>query len=636
MFFFCAEGLFVSKPLAAAQPSEPISYTGPTVEQALYGLLLLAALLLRFLRLGSAAPLNPLEAGQAWVAWADASGHSGMIPALAHSPLLYTVQRFLFWLTDGGGDGWARAVPALAGGLLVLLPWLLRGTLGRPAALILALLLALDPWLLTFSRMGDGAILSAALGLLLLAGLPRSENLSPNGRRWLAGVAALFLISGPLAWLLLPVMAGAVVLFGSASLWPSEQNERARLLTIGGGTIVAGATGLLSHWEGLGVISTSLTVALDSMRFDAGYSLGWAFLRLAVDQPLLLVVGGAGLLAAWLPASAPSPTVGRRPEPVEGEGRGGGSSPSPEMGESNDGGSPPSPTVGEGWGGGARWRWLLTGWFVWGLLLLLLPGRNPTTLLVIGLPLLISTARTVGRLLAYATERVNWQDGSLIAAALAVLLVTTAFWTNQYSNEWSNEDFDRLTLLFYGIVPLLGIFFVWWAGWRTSSQVFVLLGLPLLLLASLSSGWALNLPGETTKGNSLFAQAPQPGLMTLADDVARLSSLRALDPDEALVLVDVEPELQPLLGWVLRSMRQLRFVDGINPAFLTDRAALVVADEAAGASLPGGYVGSHYPVLQRWLPTDLTGAGPVARWILLRELKTTPPTTSVVLWAREE
>lgn len=35
----------------------------------------------------------------------------------------------------------------------------------------------------------------------------------------------------------------------------------------------------------------------------------------------------------------------------------------------------------------------------------------------------------------------------------------------------------------------------------------------------------------------------------LTDDVARLSSLRVLDPHEALVLVDVEPDLRPLLGW---------------------------------------------------------------------------------------
>lgn len=586
---------------------------GLTIEQALYGLLLLAALFLRFSGLGSAAPLNPLEAGHAWAAWAGAFGHEGMIPALAHSPLLYTAQRFLFWLTDGGGDGWARAVSALGGGLLVLLPWLLRDSFGKSTALLLALLLALDPWLLTFSRMGDGAILSAGLGLLLIAGFVSGDRLSPNGRRWMAVATGLFLISGPLAWLLLPVMAGAFVLFGATALWPGEQSERAQLLTISGVVVVVGSTGFLAHWDGLGVISTSLTVALDSLRTDAGYSLHWAFLRLVVDQPLTLVVGFSGLIALWLKTTPSSPSI----EDIDDEG------------------STPSPILGEGWGGGS-WRLLLTGWFIWGLLLLLLPGRNPITLLVIGLPLLLSAAGTGARLLAYATRQVNWQDGSLIAAALAVLLVTTAFWTNHYSSQWGNADFDPLILFFYGIIPLLCIFFVWWAGWHTSSQIFVVLGLPLLLLASLSSGWSLNQPGETTKGSALFAQTAQPGLMALVEDVETLSSLRALDPHEALVLVDVAPELQPLLGWNLRSMRQLGFAEGVNPAFLTDPAALVIGDEATASSLPGGYVGSHYPLLQHWLPTDLTGTGPTTRWILLRELKTTPPTTTVVLWAREE
>lgn len=590
----------MSKTVATAQPSESnTSIVGPTVEQTGYALLLLAALVLRFLRLGSTTPLNPLEAGQAWTAWADTFGQGALLgqgnllTAPAPSPLLYTVQRFLFWLTEGGSDGWARFLPALAGGLLVLLPWLLRDTLGRPTALALALLIAVDPWLLTFSRTGDGAILSIGLGLLLFAVFTHPQRVSSGARPWLAGGIGLFLISGPLAWLLVPVLAGAIRLFGVQTLWPAERPERARLLTVAGVTILAGATGFLSHWDGLGNISASLSVALASLTTDAGYPLGWGFVRLAVDQPLLLLIGGAGLIAFWL-----------RP-------------------------------AGDGLGDG-RWRLLLTGWLVWGVFLLFLPGRNPAALLLLGLPLLLGAAHTAVRLLAYATRQVHWQDGSLILATVAVLLVTTAFWTNHYNSQWSNSDFDRLTLFFYGIVPVLVLFFVWWAGWRTSSQMFVLLGLPLLFLASVGSGWAINQPGDTTKGSALFAQTAQPGLKMLTADVTRLSSLRAIDPYEALVLVDVEPGLRPLLGWELRSMRNLRFVESVDPALLTDRAALVVTDNADTALLPGGYRGSRYPVLDRWLPTDLTGAGTVARWILLRELKTAPPTTSVVLWAREE
>ncbi len=572
---------------------------GITVEHVLYGLLLLIALGLRFLRLGSAMPLNPVEAGQSWAAWAGVFGYDGMLPVLAQSPLLYTCQRFLFWLTEGGSDGWARALPALVGGFLVLVPWLLRPRLGAFAALLLALFLAFDPWLLTFSRTADGGILSVALGLILIVGITAEDSSEKVNGRWLAVAAGLYLISGPVAWLLLPVIVGAGLLFGPGPLWPADQGERARLITLGGVAALAGATGLLSHWDGLGGISTSLSTALQSLQTSSGYSLGWALLRLAVDELLALTIGVAGLVALWL-----------RPSGLVLSGRG-------ERG----------------------WRWLLTGWSVWGFLLLLLPGRNPATLLIIGLPLIISAAILAARLLTYATHRVHWQDGSLILAAVGVLLVTTVFWTNHYNNEWGSEGFDRLTLLFYGIVPLLVLFFIWWAGWRTSSQVFSLLAFGLLALASFSSGWAINQPGETTQGSGLFAHATHQGVQTLADDVARLSSLRALDPHEALVLVDVQPEMQPVLGWQLRSMRQLRFVDGINPAFLTDASALVVTDvmdEIAGLPLPSGYVGSQYPALERWLPTDLVGPSATARWILLRELKNAPPTTSVVLWAREE
>ncbi len=612
----------MSKPPAAIEPSKSITTNGPTLEQALYGLLLVAALFLRFFRLGTASLLNPWEAGQAWAAWAGAFGQEGMLAVTATSPLLYTGQRLLFWLTSGGGEGWARAWPALTGSLLVLLPWLLRERLGKPAALLLALLFATDPWLLTFSRTGDGAILSAGLALLLLAGMTGSDSLAPQAKSWLAVGTALFLLSGPLAWLLLPVLLWALLLFGIGGLWPQEQRERARFLTLCGVTILAGATGFLAYWEGMGHVSASLSAALSALTGDNGYPLGWAFLRLAVDQPLALLVGGTGLAVAWL---AP-----RRSSTGGGDGVADGALSGNQPPKSAQ--SVPSAF----YLSSARWRLFLTGWVFWGLFLLLLPGRNPTTLLVIGLPLLISAAQTGARLLAYATDRPNWQDGSLIGAVLLVILVTTFFWTSHYSSKWGQPDFDRLTLLFYGIVPLLAIFFVWWAGWRTSSQIFALLGLALLFQSSLSAGWSINLPGDTTASSALFAQTARPGLAALAGDIYRLSSLRALDPYEAPVLVDVERELRPLLGWTLRRMRGLRFVDGIDPVYLTDRAALVVADEAAALSLPGGYRGSHYPALQHWLPSALHGSEQTARWIVLRELKSTPPTTSVVLWAREE
>ncbi|MBX3053712.1 MAG: hypothetical protein KF753_19695 [Caldilineaceae bacterium] len=617
----------MSKSLAAMQPPESNSSVaaiagsavtdsaaGLTVEHGLYGILLLVAFFLRFFRLGSAALLAPVEAGQAWVAWASVTGYEQALPAVAHSPLLYAAQRFFFWLTDGGGDGWARLLPALAGGLLVLVPWLLRDILGKPVSLSLALLLALDPWLLTFSRTGDGAILSVCLALVLLAGLAQGDRLSTVGRRWLAVAAGLFLISGPLAWLLLPVLIGGAVLFGGLSLWPEEQTERARLLTIAGITVLAGATSFLSDWDGIGVISSSLTVAVAALTGNADYPLAWPVMRLIADQPLAVILGLAGIASFWL---------ADRPNAVSQK-------------NSGDGDSSPAPNRSRNAALPDSWRLLLTGWLLWGLLLLLLPGRSPMALLVLGLPLVICAAGLLPRLLAYATRQVHWQDGVLIAGAMSVLLVTSLIWTSHYSSEWSSPDFDRLTFFFYALLPVLGIFFVWWAGWRTSSQMYTLLGLGFLLLLTLGSGWSLNQPGLITQGNALFADTARPGLGGLVADVARLSSMRAMDPQEAPVLLAVEPKLQPLLGWNLRSMHNLRFVDGIDPAQVAEPSVLVIAGGAAGAFLPGGYVGSQYQVAARWLPTDLTGSGPVVRWILLRESKIEPPIKSVVLWAREE
>lgn len=592
---------------ATAQPSGVSSFSqtqtgafhGPTVEQAVYGLLLLLALFLRLFQLGAASPLTPEEAALAWNAWLGVGGETAT--AAASSPLLYTGQRFLLWLTDGGSDAWVRFLPGLAGSLLVLVAWRLREQLGKPAALVLALLLAVDPWLLTFSRTGDSPILSAALALLLLAHITRPTPATPGERLWLAVAAGLFLVSGPLAWLLLPVLMGALVLFPGRGLWPGDQREQARLLSLVGGAVLAGATGLLSNWNGLGNISASLTVALGRLGGEGGYSPGWAFLRLAADQPLLWTLGLAGLISLWLPAVR------------AGEG-GGGFLPRP-------------------------WLLLLTGWSVWGIVLLLLPGRVPASLLVLGLPLLLLAAAAGARLLAYGSAQPNWQDGSLIAGSLSVLLVTSALWTAYYSEQWGGGGFDPFTLLFYALVPLLALFFVWWAGWDTSSRVFVLLGTGLLFLASLSSGWSLNLPGQTSRGTALTVETARPGIRALAGDVHRLSMLRALDPDEAPVTVRVAPTLQPLVGWYLRSMRHLRFVDAIDPNALADPAALVITgsdEQVETLSLPAGYVGSRYPVLQRWSPVELSGFGPRIRWVALRELRMNPPIVSLVLWAREE
>ena len=148
--------------------------TGLTVEHGLYLVILLVAFGLRFINLG-VAPLLPLEAAQAWPAWLAATGTQVAGSPAATSALFYGLQSLLFFVT-GANEVLARLLPALVGTALVLLPWWWRDWLGRGGALAVALLLALDPWLVALGRTADAVGLTIFLGLLVLTALWRWQR----------------------------------------------------------------------------------------------------------------------------------------------------------------------------------------------------------------------------------------------------------------------------------------------------------------------------------------------------------------------------------------------------------------------------------------------------------------------------
>lgn len=298
--------------VAEALPAPEIVARGPTVEQGLYALLLLLALGLRLYGLGSLDPISPWEAAKVWPAWSSyAAGllEENLLPESgpAASPLLSTLQQALFFLTGGGSAFWARFAPACAGAGMVLAAWTLRGRLGREGALMAALLFAFDPWILSFSRMADSAALSLLTGVLLLSGLFDGGDRRRQVTR-LAVVAGLYLISGPLAWLLLPVVLLAFALLRGGPFGRLEGGKRGRAALICIGTVVIGSTGLLANIGGLAGIGEGIEVAIehlvrplagDALPFgDLSYPLNWALLRLLVDEPFVLLFGGIGLAVA--------------------------------------------------------------------------------------------------------------------------------------------------------------------------------------------------------------------------------------------------------------------------------------------------------------------------------------------------
>ncbi len=607
-------------------PASASQGNGPTVEQALYAILFVLALGLRLYSLGDLNAVSPLEAAQIWPAWLDQSAssleESGLPePRPPASPLLHTVQRALFLITGGGSSFWARFGPACAGAGLVLAAWGLRRRMGRGAALVAAALFAFDPWLLSFSRMADGATLSVLTGVLLLAALFDGRKDGPQVDR-LAVTGGLFLISGPLAWLLLPVLLYALYLLKGGPLAELAQSQSRRAAVICAGTVVVGSTGLFSNLSGLSAIGESVGAAVAHLVGSSGaagilladhsYSVEWALLRLLVDEPFVLLFGLSGMAIA-LYGTAFSAVDKARQNVNEGE------AVETEKGVLVD----------------DIWMNVLAVGVAWGLLLFLLPGLTPVNLLVTGLPLLLLAAGTASRMLRAVPVGMLIRDSSRMPAlaTMGILLITAFFWTGTISVSLRDGNFDARLATFYLLIPALGAFFVWWSGERASLHVFGFLALSALLLAQASSSWMLNLRPEYDHSRTLNAETSDSGMALLAEDIAKLSSLRTGDPGEASVYLQVEYSYLPFFYWNLRSMRDLRWHPGIDLTGV-EADALVVTQGTSGNGgdsdmLPAGFVGSSYSVTQRWLPTELESPGAVLRWMLYRERQQIPGATPV-------
>lgn len=180
------------------------------VETIIFVLAILLALGVRFYNLGGA-PLSDSEAKWALQALEVTQNNSSISDTTFGPQPAYIFLTGILFGIFGSSNFLARFWPALAGVLLVLLPFILSRpsswgglydlSINRKAALILALALALDPGLVTVSRTAGGPMMALAFGLLAI-GLLRLKN------PLLAGISAgLALLSGPTI-----ILGGLVIL----------------------------------------------------------------------------------------------------------------------------------------------------------------------------------------------------------------------------------------------------------------------------------------------------------------------------------------------------------------------------------------------------------------------------------------
>lgn len=588
-----------------ASPSDEVAIDTPaplawlTLEVLLYGIIFVAAVTLRFWRLGEY-PLNNVEAQHALAGLALYLGQP--IEAGSASPLLVTLNALSF-LLFGHSDATARLGPALLGSSLVLLPLLLRRQLGQKISLLAAMLLAISPTAIFLSRTLNGEIATAAGAMLLLAG---GFNWPAEGRtRWLyaiAGGLALLLTSGPMAFSVLIIFA--VILLARwksfRELWsqrwtqaetdetgasPKTAMQRAAIFFAVALLLLATAGTL--NLSGFGETTALLTNWLSRFSFaprpDAGFN---AVFLLTITEPFLLAAGVVGLAYAFL---------------------------------SRD-----------------LLRQSIAIWFLGTVLLdLLMSGRPTGAVMLALLPLALLAGLALAHLWESLAEQGNWSnEGIIVAAGLVILTFGYIGLTGWVERPCGAED----TLCNYAwlqsmaalsLFVVIVVFFWFLNGAEVALRGAALTLVVVGLIATIGIGWRLNYgPLMRLAFQPLAGRPPATELVTLSDTLTRESLIRSGDNDMLdIALVDVA---DPALLWQLRHFKQLRPAPSLLDAAGAS-AIITTANELGEANLGEAYLGQDFALQADWSPVGL-GPKDLLYWLIYRQLPETPGGERVVLW----
>jgi hypothetical protein len=292
-----------------------------TTEAALYLLAFGLGLAFRLIQLGIS-PLTDFEADWALQAWDMIQGNKA---ALSSQPAYVILTGGLFYLF-GGTNAIARLVPALAGSLLIFLPWLLkrftiRSAKLRNAGLLLAFFLAIDPGLVALSRTAGSSISALSFACLTL-------GLVADRKPKLAGAAfALALLSGPalLEGFLGLGLAGLAAWMLNNASWLNlsrltiEADESRpsfawkQMVFYGVGVFLLVGTGFLQIPQGLGAFAATLPDYLESWTSPAYVPVLRILAALLAYQLLCILFGLISTIKAWihLKSFQPEDGIGR-------------------------------------------------------------------------------------------------------------------------------------------------------------------------------------------------------------------------------------------------------------------------------------------------------------------------------------
>ena len=600
-----------------AQRHPPFSWL--TFEIALYGLILILALALRLgwleLRI-----MDLPEADQAWQAWRLATGQ---VPAGSYSPLLLSGQALLFGLF-GASDVAARLLPALAGSALVVLPYLIRRSIGRLGALAASLALATSPSLVYSARYGDGAtlLLASLLGLVVLwlaylQGGHRSPDRRPAYLNAIAVLAAFALLADPrvIGALIVLALSWAVerFLFGRDLLVSGVGGEEwRRLALVFGGVLLVGATAFALNPGGLGAWADYVMAWMQHwMPVVNGQPWYYPLLALVLYEPFLLLFGLIGTASLFV----------RRADAQE--------------------------------PGGLRTLvWMAAGF---ALLAMFVRGRNVGDVALVCAPLALLAGRAIQRLAASWQEEARrglsstWvRDGGLALIALllvAYVALQASFYARAvYLNRQQSEQFLWFWLLALALLVLLSAFSLAWLGgritWRAAGTVLAV----VLILSSFSAAVGLNFRRANDPRELHILIASDLGVRDALEVMADLS-YRGRGAPGAMPVV-VEESLGPVWLWYLRDWEAVTFArdlalkageasGGTVPMVLSSEERAVPA-QSGGWNPSERYIGQGFVTRTWWQPSELYANDPLSWWLYRKSISRPVPVQRVVLWVQAQ
>jgi uncharacterized protein (TIGR03663 family) len=567
-----------------------------TTEVALYVAIVGVAAVLRLWNL-AASPLSMREAAQAIAAFDGAAMPAG------GSPVLFAINQVLFGLFGTTvNDSGVRLVAALTGTIMVLLPALFRSHIGRYGALGAALMLAVSPTLVAASRSLDGSIVTATCALAAIGfGL---RYFTAQKRIDLIGLAVaigLGLTSGQGLITIALVLIPALLI---AYFWIASDEDRAQVqrlrrdehalreaVLIGGATCILAATGLLLRPAGVAAVPESVSAWLGA--WSAAQSVGALrlFQILIVYEPLIVIFGLAGLIAAL-----------RRVTGL---------------------------------------IMLLAVWTIGAFIVALLqPGRQTFDLTLVLTPLALLGGLLIEQLARALELHGAWKAEGLFWLMAAVVLGFAAINTAQgavgpgAASVFLGLQINVVTTLGAGMVLLAAVLigvFVLLIGWQATLRAALVTLFVSLVVVSFSSAWSLTQLHAGSARELLWGPTTSTvDVRALREAVEAASKRKTGVLNQAEVAVTL-PQDDAVLRWTLRDFKRAQY-----NAAISDLAPLIIAPQ--GSAFPpfttAAYQGQRFTTEAAWEPAQLTD-NDLLRWWLYRESDAAPlPVRTYVLWVQ--